>query len=259
MTINHIIFDLDNTLYPASSAMNDGITRRMLECVAEFFGCSMEKAVELRRERIVHFSTTLEWLRSEGLADIERFLAHVHPTNEADELLPQPGLREFLQTIKIPISVLTNSPHEHADRVLEKLGIADLFTAVTDVRDAQFYGKPWPNSYLAALKKSDTDIQSTLFVDDMIKYTDGWCALGGTSILIGNQNGKALSSDAKSMQEAKRIYKQMKGKSRIKKMPSEKKESEFDSTGIPGKTFRLNSIYELITLPELNGIFTPRF
>lgn len=247
MQINHIIFDLDNTLYPCSSDMDKGITRRMLECVADFFGCSMEKAIELRKERIVHFSTTLEWLRSEGLTDIEEFLAHVHPDNEADELCEQPGLRDFLLTIKVPMSILTNSPHEHADRVLQKLGVGDLFTAVTDIRDAEFYGKPWPNSYLAALKKSGTTIENTLFVDDMQKYTDGWCALGGTSVLIGEKNGRPLAEDAESMKEARRMYEKIKMQTQASAKTSENQlqTNSVHNSSLPGKTIRLNSIYEL--------------
>ena len=65
MKYKHLLFDLDNTLYPSSSDMDKGITRRMLECVAEYFNCSIERAIELRKERITHYSTTLEWLRSE--------------------------------------------------------------------------------------------------------------------------------------------------------------------------------------------------
>ena len=111
MKYSHLLFDMDNTLYPASSDMDKGITRRMLECVAEFFHCDMEQAAQLRAERIVHYSTTLEWLRAEGMSDIEGFLAHVHPDNEADELQPQPKLREFLLSLPYPKSILTNALH----------------------------------------------------------------------------------------------------------------------------------------------------
>lgn len=216
---------MDNTLYPASSAMNDGITRRMLECVADFFGCDMEKAIELRRERIIHYSTTLEWLRSEGMTDVEGFMAHVHPDNEADELLPQPGLRDFLLSLPLPMSVLTNAPHEHADRVLEKLGIADLFVSVTDIRDANFFGKPYPDAFEAALRKAGSSVQDTLFLDDMQKYTDGWAAMGGTAVLIGKENGRPLSADA---------------------VPMVKARAAGQAAGLqPGKTLRLNSIYEM--------------
>ena len=223
MKYTHLLFDMDNTLYPASSAMDKGITRRMLECVAEFFHCSIDEAIALRSERIVHYSTTLEWLRSEGLTDIEGFLAHVHPSNEAEELPPQPGLRDFLISLNMPMSILTNAPHEHADTVLEKLGIADLFEAVTDIRDAGFNGKPYPDSYMAALKKVGATIENTLFLDDMQKYTDGWVALGGTAVLIGSPNGKPLAEDAESMKKARAA----------------------NTTGKTGKTIRMKSIYEI--------------
>lgn len=223
MKYSHLLFDMDNTLYPASSAMDKGITRRMLECVADFFHCDMERAIELRAENIVHYSTTLEWLRAEGMTDVEGFLAHVHPSNEAEELQPQPGLREFLLSLDMPMSILTNAPHEHADTVLGKLGIADLFEAVTDIRDAGFNGKPYPDAYMAALKKVGADIENTLFLDDMQKYTDGWVALGGTAVLIGSPNGKPLAEDAKSMIAARAANK----------------------SGRPGQTIRMKSIYEI--------------
>ena len=228
MYYKHLLFDMDNTLYPASSDMDKGITRRMLECVADFFKCDMETAIQIRAERIVNYSTTLEWLRSEGLSDIEGFLSHVHPNNEADELLPQPKLRDFLISLNKPMSILTNAPHEHADRVLSKLGVADLFEAVTDIRDANFNGKPYPDAFQAALKKVNATIEETLFLDDMIKYTDGWVALGGTAVLVGNKNGKPLSANAESMKKARLSNKK----------------------GIQGHTIHLNSIYELKTILE---------
>ena len=226
MKFSHLLFDMDNTLYPASSDMDKGITRRMLECVADYFHCDMEQAIALRAERIVHYSTTLEWLRAEGLTDIEGFLAHVHPDNEADELQPQPKLRDFLISLNMPMSILTNAPHEHADRVLAKLGVEDLFEAVTDIRDAGFNGKPYPDSYLAALRKVGASLEETLFLDDMQKYTDGWVALGGTAVLIGDKNGKPLTEDAESMKQARAANK----------------------TGKPGNTIRMQSIYEMGSL-----------
>lgn len=200
MQINHILFDLDNTIYPSSSQMNDGITKRMLECVANFFNISFEEAIEYRRKNITHYSTTLEWLRNAGLTDVENFLAYVHPQNEADELKEQPKLREFLLSLDYPKSILTNAPREHAQRVLSKLGVEDLFESITDIRDADFFGKPYPQSYKAALAKVHADIETTLFLDDMQKYVDGWKNLGGTAILIGNENGRPLSFNAESVQ-----------------------------------------------------------
>ena len=129
----------------------------------------------------------------------------------------------------MPMSILTNAPHEHADRVLAKLGVADLFEAVTDIRDAGFNGKPYPDAYLAALRKVGAYIENTLFLDDMQKYTDGWVALGGTAVLIGSPNGKPLAEDARSMLEARKANK----------------------SGKAGTTIRMKSIYELTQKADL--------
>ena len=99
MNVEHLIFDLDNTLYPSSGAMDRGITQRMMNFTASFLGVSYEEAVKIRAEHIRNFSTTLEWLRSEGLTDVESYFAAVHPPYEADELEENPSLRPFLESI----------------------------------------------------------------------------------------------------------------------------------------------------------------
>ena len=51
MKISHLLFDLDDTLYPSSSNMNAGINRRMMECVADFFNCCIEEGKELKKKK----------------------------------------------------------------------------------------------------------------------------------------------------------------------------------------------------------------
>lgn len=219
MQIEHLIFDMDNTLYTASSAMDAGITQRMMECVMDFFHCSYEEAVEIRQKKVRNFSTTLEWLRSEGLTDVEKFFRHVHPENEADELEEDPNLRPFLQSIELPKIICTNAPREHAERVLTKLNVKDLFSEICDIRDFNFLGKPYASAFKKALQKAGGTIENSIFIDDMIKYTDGWESLGGTAVLVGNKNGHHLNPEAAAKNTEK---------------PSH-----------PGKTLKIESIYKL--------------
>ncbi len=196
MKVSHIIFDLDNTLYSCNSRMDTGISERMMECVMKFFNCSKEEAIKIRKSKIQNFSTTLEWLESEGLKDVEGFISYVHPANEADEIEEDPLLRPFLQSINIPKIICTNSPLEHAERVLNKLNVKDLFSCICDIRDFNFRGKPYPSAFKKALEKADGTLEDTIFVDDMVKYTDGWEALGGTAVLVGDKNGHHLNPNA---------------------------------------------------------------
>lgn len=219
MNVQHLIFDLDNTLYPSSGAMDKGITKRMMTFVAKFFGIGYEDAVSLRAEKIQNFSTTLEWLRSEGLCDVEAYFRAVHPENEADEVEKSEKLRPFLEAIKMPKVILTNAPSEHAERVLNKLEVRDLFCGICDIRKTNFLGKPYPEAYKVSLKMMDATVDDTIFLDDMQKYTDGYEALGGTAILIGDKNGRPLNKEANAV---------------TKITPSHS-----------GKTIRIKTIYEL--------------
>lgn len=226
MEIKHLIFDLDDTLYPQCGAMNKGINQRIISGVAEFFGITYEEAALKRQENIVYHSTTLEWLRNEGLADVEWWFSHMHPENEADELEYDPNLPKLLESIKIPKIILTNSPMEHAVRVLEKLKISRYFDQILDLRKTKMLGKPYPTAYYIALESVGGSLCDTLFIDDLVKYTQGWELIGGTAVLVGKNNGKPINSSIKKLQNEL-----------SKLLPSEK-----------GRTFNIDSVYEL---PEL--------
>lgn len=219
MDVRHLIFDLDNTLYPATAEMDAGIHDRMMECVADFFGVSLEKAAEMKKINIQKFSTTLEWIRHEGFTDVEGFFAKVHPENEVDELKCDEALRPFLESIRIPKIILTNSPREHAERVLAKLNVSDLFDCICDIRDCKLLGKPYADAYRIALKMCGGTIDNTIFLDDMQKYTDGFAAMGGTAVLVGEKNGKPLTEDSAA------AYKEM--------------------APHPGRTIKIKSVYQL--------------
>ena len=219
MIVKNIIFDLDNTLYSPTSAMDAGISRRMMDAVADFLGTDLQAVTELRHKNVPYYSTTLEWLRSRGLTDVEGYFAKVHPDNEADELAYDKDLRSFLQSIEQKKIVLTNAPREHADRVLEKLKIADLFSAVVDIRACGLLGKPYANSYKIALQKCGGTIDDTIFLDDQYKYTDGFEALGGTALLVGNKNGAHLNPESAAYNK--------------------------DVPPHPGRTIKIESVYDL--------------
>ena len=189
--IEHLLFDLDNTLYPASAPINKGIASRMSCFVTDFLHVPAEEAAEMRRSGLTRFGTTLEWLRTEHSLDkagIEAFFAAVHPASEADEVPFDPQLRNLLLHIPLPKSILTNAPIEHAERILRMLSIEDLFVSVCDLRANNLYGKPYPDSYANAAALSGFTIAQTLFIDDHLKYTTGYAKIGGKAVLIDFYN-----------------------------------------------------------------------
>jgi putative hydrolase of the HAD superfamily len=180
-----ILFDLDNTLYSARHGLEEGVSRRIRGFLARYFGGSGEEAWERRNAGMGRYGTTLEWLvTEEGFQDVESYFAFIHPDDEAEGLLPEPGLREFLEGLHLPLAILTNSPREHAGRILKKLGIEDLFDPVVDIRQNNFFSKPRPEVYFRTLKLLGTTPQRTLFIDDNPSYTEGFLKIGGRALLL---------------------------------------------------------------------------
>jgi putative hydrolase of the HAD superfamily len=184
-----ILLDVDNTLYRESLGMDRDIVKRMNEYVALYLGISVTAALELRRERARRYGTTLEWLTVEqGFADPESFFAAVHPEGEEYCLEKDPELARALDAVELPKAVLTNSPSEHAHRVLRKLGVADRFAAIYDIRFNGLRGKPHAEAYRRACEASGVGVEETLFVDDMPKYVRGFIELGGRGLLVDEGN-----------------------------------------------------------------------
>jgi putative hydrolase of the HAD superfamily len=187
--LKYLLFDLDNTLYSCRHGLEDNVRYRIRQFTSVLLGISPEEVWRQRMAYWRQYGTTLEWLMGEkGFTGVEAYLAAVHPLDEADSLPPDPKLRAFLADIPIPKAILTNSPREHADLILDKLGIADLFTHIFDIRQTGFKGKPRPEVFNYALHTLGVRAADVLFIDDNPDYVRGFLALGGSGLLL-DENG----------------------------------------------------------------------
>ena len=183
--VSYLLFDLDNTLYRASSGLSDEMDMRMTRFVARHMGMSLEEAGRLRHQGYVKYGTTLRWLIEEaGLDNPMDFLQEVHPAEVGDYIAHEPGLRRLLDSIPLRKAVLTNSPLFHAERVLEHCGIRPCFERVFDLVFNQYKGKPDPSSYLRVLDNLGLEAGEVLFIDDVPRYLEGFRALGGQCLLV---------------------------------------------------------------------------
>jgi putative hydrolase of the HAD superfamily len=183
--LKYALFDLDNTLYSCRHGLEDNVRRRMRKFTSALLGISPEEAWSQRMAHEQKYGTNLEWLmREKNFTAVEDYFAAVHPADEADALPPDPELGAFLAALPLPRAILTNSPREHADRILDKLGIGGLFSHVFDIRQTGFVGKPHPEVYDRALGILGVEAADTLFVDDHPGYVKGFIALGGRGLLL---------------------------------------------------------------------------
>src|SRR5262249_7999847 len=72
------IFDLDNTLYPASCRLFDRIHARMTEFIAARLGLAPGDALAVQKRYFREYGTTLRGLMTVDRIDPEDFLSYVH-------------------------------------------------------------------------------------------------------------------------------------------------------------------------------------
>jgi putative hydrolase of the HAD superfamily len=180
-----VIFDLDNTLYPATSAMDELTALKMNKYVARLLGVDTADAYAMRREKMRSYGTTLEWLMAEhGPIDHNDYFSYVHPAGEEDLVEFDPNLGPFLDSIELPKFIFTNAPMPHADRVLAKLRVADRFERIFDVTFNGLKGKPSASAVDRVLSAIGLPACDTIFADDLPRYVRGFIDRGGVGILV---------------------------------------------------------------------------
>ncbi len=188
--IDYLLLDLDNTLYSKESGLGKSMGARMGEFVARYLKISNEEASDMRRRGLHAYGTTMSWLVHEhGLDNVEEFIDYVHP-RDLDSYLSNDdrvAAQTVLKTLDLPSSVLTNAPREHADRILEWLGIAGEIDQIFDIRSNNFMGKPARSAYQTALAAVGARPDTTLFVDDVLQYVLPFRDMGGHAVHVSDE------------------------------------------------------------------------
>jgi len=115
------VFDLDNTLYPASSSLFPQIDIRMRTFIAERLKLSLDEAFVLQKRYYREFGTTLRGLMTVHGMEPADFLAYVHDIDHT-VLDVAPQLDQALAALPGRKLIFTNGSHRHAEKVLARLG-----------------------------------------------------------------------------------------------------------------------------------------
>jgi len=196
MRFSTLFFDLDETLYPASSGLWAAIRERINAYMRERMGFSPEE-IDARREKYFReYGTTLRGLQANYQVDMEDYLAFVHAVPLDRYLQPDPALRAMLSGLPGHKFILTNADRAHAERVLNVLGLQGLFDAVLDVHVLAPYCKPMPESFQLALKAAGSpQPRDCVLIDDQARITHAAHDLGFYTVLVG-KDGPQPDADA---------------------------------------------------------------
>jgi len=184
-----LIFDLDETLYPRTSGLMREIGVRINRYLTENLQLPQEQANELRKRYYQQHGTALRGLVVERPdVDPEDYLRFVHDIPLSNYLSPDPALARMLRAIPLTKVIFTNATVEHAQNVLNILGIADQFADIVDVRRVEYVSKPNAGAYERLLKILGTDGSECILIEDSARNLLPGKALGMTTILVDSDD-----------------------------------------------------------------------
>jgi putative hydrolase of the HAD superfamily len=177
------IFDLDNTLYPASCGLFTQVQERMNQYICARLALSPEAAAELRARYFREHGTTMNGLMLVDRIDPHEFLAFVHDIDHS--VVPaNPELVAALSGLTGRKLVYTNGSVRHAENLLVHLGIAHLFEDIFDIVASDFAPKPAMVPFRAFVGRYGVEPRRALMVEDMAKNLAPAAALGMTTAWV---------------------------------------------------------------------------
>ena len=177
------VFDLDNTLYPASCRLFDQVDRRIGEYVQQLLNLDPVAARALQKQYFRDHRTTLNGLMIHHRIRPEDFLDFVHAI-DLSPVAEDRRLDAALDRLPGRKVIYTNGSVRHAENVMGKLGVARHFEDVFDIAAAGYVPKPEISAYRAMLARHGIDPTRAAMLDDMPRNLAPAAELGMTTIWV---------------------------------------------------------------------------
>lgn len=181
------IFDLDNTLYPASCNLFGQVDRRISEFIAQHFNIPFDEARALQKRFFREHGTTLRGLMVEHDVDPEPFLEYVHDI-DVTPVAPSPRLDRALERLPGRKVIYTNGSVAHADNVTGRLGITRHFDTVFGITEAGYIPKPDPRPYATLVERHGIDPGRACMVEDIARNLAPAHAMGMTTVWVRSES-----------------------------------------------------------------------
>jgi putative hydrolase of the HAD superfamily len=183
VTFETWVFDLDNTLYPASSSLFPQIHTRMGLFIAETLKVDAKTADTLQRKYYREHGTTLRGLMLAHQIEPDAFLSYVHEI-DCSVLPAAPRLDAALSRIPGRKLVFTNGSLRHAENVLNHLGLSHHFHGMFDIKAANYIPKPAIETYHLMIEQFNFDPTKAVMFEDLAHNLKAASELGMTTVWV---------------------------------------------------------------------------
>ena len=160
------IFDLDNTLYPASCRLFDQVDKNITKFIMSFLSLDWTEAHTLQKKYFRQYGTSMNGLMKLHNADPLEFLDFVHKI-DLSKVEQNPRMSAVLAKLPGRKLIFTNGSTAHAEGVMDALGVTHHFEGIFDIVAANYNPKPNPRAYKAFIEDYAINPLTAVMVEDM--------------------------------------------------------------------------------------------
>ena len=200
--MKYLLLDLDGVCYGSHNGyplekVFGLVSKRMTLFIQEKLGLDEKKAKELQTNYFYKYNTSLNGLMLHHNVIGDEFLKYVHDI-DISFMKEDKIMRNELENLDMEKFIFTNGSAEHAENILTRLGIYDLFgkEKVFDIKDAGYVPKPEAQTFDLMVKKFGIKPKETIYIEDIAKNLSIGFERGCTTVwLINDEHFGKIDSD----------------------------------------------------------------
>jgi len=177
------IFDLDNTLYPASSDLFAQVNARIRAFIAAALAIDETEASSVQSRYFAAYRSSLRGLILHHDVEPRRFLDYVHDI-DLSPIGPDPALRTAIEALSGRKVIFTNGSTKHARQVLRQLDLEGLFEDIFDIEAADYLPKPYPETYHQLIARNGILPERSVLLEDMAINLEPAAEIGMTTVWV---------------------------------------------------------------------------
>ena len=200
--MKYLLLDLDGVCYGSHNGyplekVFGLVSKRMTLFIQEKLGLDEKKAKELQTNYFYKYNTSLNGLMTHHNVIGDEFLKYVHDI-DISFMKEDKIMRNELENLNMEKFIFTNGSAEHAQNILTRLGVYDLFgkEKVFDIKDAGYVPKPEAQTFDLMVKKFGINPKETIYIEDIAKNLSIGFERGCTTVwLINDEHFGKIDSD----------------------------------------------------------------
>ena len=200
--MKYLLLDLDGVCYGSHNGyplekVFGLVSKRMTLFIQEKLGLDEKKAKELQTNYFYKYNTSLNGLMLHHNVIGDEFLKYVHDI-DISFMKEDKIMRNELENLDMEKFIFTNGSAEHAQNILTRLGVYDLFgkEKVFDIKDAGYIPKPEAQTFDLMVKKFGINPKETIYIEDIAKNLSIGFERGCTTVwLINDEHFGKIDSD----------------------------------------------------------------